>query len=205
MNTKFHVILGGLITAALITAAPAVYAQTAKTGFRSEPDKSMEAAHEAFINGEKDKAAADIEKAADWVKKQGDRVGEDSKAGMKKAGEELDKLGEGVKKGSVKSGDEMKKTFAKVDHQIATCWHKTAAESKKAGKDSTTDLRKAGAALQNSAKWSGHQLSEGARSTVAALRRAGKATGEGTKAGAEQADKWFKSIGQGIEDLGKKL
>ncbi len=67
---------------------------------------------------------------------------------MKSAGEELDKLGEGVKNGTVKSGDKMKKTFAKVDHEIATCWHTSAEDSRNAGKDSTAALKKAGTALK---------------------------------------------------------
>jgi hypothetical protein len=205
MHMKYHSILGGLITAALITAVPALYAQAAAGGFKSEPDKSMAAAHDSFKKGEKAKAAADIDKATEWVKEQGDKVAEGSKAGMKAAGEDLAKLGDGIKKGTVKSGDEMKKTFAKVDHQIASCWHKTAEDSKKAGKDSTDALNKAGVALENSAKWSGHQLSEGTRASVAAVKRAGKATGEGAKSGAEAVDKWFKGIGDGIDELGKKL
>jgi hypothetical protein len=205
MNTKTQSLLGGLLTAAFMTAVPVLYAQDATPTFKGEPDKSMAAAHEAFLKGEKDKAAKDIHKAARWIEKQSDKVGEGSKADMKSAGEELDKLGEGVKDGSVKSGDEMKKSFAKVDHEMAACWHKTAAESKQAGKDSTDDLRKAGNSLENSAKWSGQELSEGTRETVAAVRKASKATGEATKASAEQVDKWFKGIGEGIEDMGKKL
>jgi hypothetical protein len=40
---------------------------------------------------------------------------------------------------------------------------------------------------------------------VNAVKQAGKATGEGAKASADEVDKWFKGIGQGIEDLGHKL
>lgn len=155
--------------------------------------------------GDKDKAAANLEKASKWVKRHANKVGEASSAGMKTAGEELDKLGEGVKNGTVKSGDEMKKTFAKVDHEIATCWHKNAEDAKNAGKDSTAALKKAGAALERSAKWSGHELSEGAKDSVRGVKKAGKATGQGTKATAEDLDKWFKGIGDGIKELGKKL
>jgi len=40
---------------------------------------------------------------------------------------------------------------------------------------------------------------------VNALKQAGKATSEGAKASADKVDKWFKGIGEGIEDLGRKL
>ncbi len=33
----------------------------------------------------------------------------------------------------------------------------------------------------------------------------GKDTAKGVKAGAEEVNKWFKGIGEGIEDLGRKL
>ena len=35
MNTRYNSLLGGLITAALITAVPALYAQTATGEFKS--------------------------------------------------------------------------------------------------------------------------------------------------------------------------
>ena len=198
-------LLNKALLATLIASLPAVCAQSATTGFKAEPDKSMAAAHQSFLKGDTKKACADLAKAADFVKQQSDKVGEDSKASMKEAGDELDQLGKGVKDGTVKSGDEMKKTFAKVDHQIASCWHKTAADSKKEGKDSTEALKHAGSALENSAKWSGHQLDEGTKASVDAVKKAGKGTAGAAKTSADEADKWFKDIGDGIKDLGRKL
>jgi hypothetical protein len=117
----------------------------------------------------------------------------------------LDKLGDGVKNGTVKSADDLKKTFAKVDHQIAGCWHKTAEQAQKAGKDSTADLKKAGVALEGAAKWSGNQLDEGTKKTVDAVKKAADQTGQGVKAGAQDVNNWFKGIGHGIDDLAHKL
>ena len=45
----------------------------------------------------------------------------------------------------------------------------------------------------------------GRKASVDALKKAGKATGEGVKASSEDVDKWFKGIGEGIDDLGHKL
>ena len=191
--------------AALLAGLSSAYAQTPSTDFKTEPDKTMAAAHESFVKGDTKAAAADIAKASDYVKKQSVNMADDSKDGMKGAGDELAKLGDGVKDGTVKSGDDLKKTFAKVDHEMASCWHKTAEDSRKAGKDSTAALKKSGNALQNSAKWSGNQVSAGAKASMKAMKKAGKATGEGAKAGADEVDKWSKGIGDGIADLGKKL
>ena len=98
----------------------------------------------------------------------------------------------------MKSEAELKKTFAKVDHQMATSWHKTAEEAQKLGKDSKADLNKSGAALAGAAKWSGNELSEGTQKTLEEVKHAGKA-------GGEEVQKWWKSIGDGIDDLGHKL
>ena len=208
MKIKTFLLLNSMAAAlALSLSASAADASTNSPApeFKNDPDKSMAAAHESFIKGDTKKAAADIDSAAAYIKKQSDKVGESSKAGMKKAGDELDKLGDGIKNGTVKSGDEMKKTFAKVDHQVASCWHKTAADSKSAGKDTTAALKKAGNALQNSAKWSGQQIGDGTQASINAMRKAGKATGDAAKASADEVDKWFKDIGDGIDNLGKKL
>jgi hypothetical protein len=194
-----------LTLACLLATGPTVFAENAPTDFTTEPDKTLAAAHESFLKKDTDKAAEQIHKAAAGVKAEADKVTADSKAGMKKAGDELDKLGDGVKAGTVKSETEVKQTFAKVDHQIATCWHQTAAATTKAGKDATDDLKQAGASLSGAAKWSNNKLKEGTQSTVDAVKKAGKATSDGIKTGAEEVNKWFKGIGEGITDLGSKL
>ena len=99
----------------------------------------------------------------------------------------------------------MKKAFAKVDHAIADGWHKTAQEAKTSGKETGEALGKAGAALDGAAKWSGTKLKEGAQASVNALKKAGQKTGKGLKAGAKEVDSWFKDIGDGIKDVGRKL
>jgi len=205
MNKRSYSVLSMLIIAAWIVAIPAVYAQTSSGDFTNEPDKTMASAHESFLKGETDKAAEQINKAAAYVKKEADKVAKDSKEGVKKAGDELEKLGQGVKKGTVKSGDELKKTFAKVDYELAKAWHKTADEAKKSGKDPSNALKDAGAWIEGSAKWSVTQLKEGTRASVEAVKKVGKGAAKGAKAGAEEVEAWFKGIGEGIEDVGRKL
>ena len=205
MKIKSIVGLKPLLIAALMIAIPAVYAQPAPEKFTGEPNKTLAAAHESFLKKDLNASAAEIHKAAAAVKKQSGEVSADAKAGMKKAGDELNQCGDRVKAGAIKSDTEMKQCFAKVNHQMATCWHQTAAESKKTGKSASVDLQKAGASLDASAKWSGHKLSEGAQASVDAVKKAGKATGDQVKAGSEAVDKWFKGIGDGIKDLGDKL
>ena len=125
---------GATIIALLIAVVSTVHAQ-APGDFAGEPDKTMASAHESFVKGDMKKAADQIHKAAGYVKKEGNKVAKDAKGSVKKAGDALDRLGKEVKKGTVKSGDQLKKTFAQVDHQLASAWHKTADEANKAGQE----------------------------------------------------------------------
>jgi hypothetical protein len=205
MNIKPIAVLSRFFLTALVAAIPAAFAGTSAGDLPQEPDKTLAAAHASFLKGDREKAAADIHKAADYVRQEADKVGADSKAALKKSGEDLDKFGDGVKNGTVKSADELKRGFAATDHALATAWHQTAEATKKSGEDAGEHLRKAGASLDAAAKWSGHELDTGAKESVAAMKKAGKATGAGVKAGAQDVDKWFKGVGEGIKHLGGKL
>jgi methyl-accepting chemotaxis protein len=205
MNKKSLSLFRMLIIALFMIAIPVVYAQASPDVFTNEPDKTMASAHESFLKGEMNKAAEQISKAAAYVKKEADKVAKDAKEGVKKAADELDKLGQGVKKGTVKSSDELKRTFAKVDYELAKAWHKTADEAKKSGKDPSNALKEAGAWIEGAAQWSVTQLKEGTKTSVEAVKKLGENAAKGIKAGAEEVDKVFKGIGEGIEDVGRKL
>jgi hypothetical protein len=201
MTRQLPRVLSAFIASAVLAAVSIASAQTTPSGFTSEPDKSMAAAHESFLKGNMKKASEQIHKAAVYVRSESGKVAKDAQAGVKKAGDELDKLSAEVKKGAVKSGDQLTKAFAQTDHALAGAWHATADQTKKAGKDSTAALKKSAAGLEGAAKWSGTQLQTGAQASVDGLKKAGK----GVKLGAEDVGKFFTGIGEGIADVGKKL
>ena len=198
MKTPYSTFLKQALVVSVISVLPAAYGQLSKADFKGEPDKTLATAHESFIKGDTKKAGEEIDKAGDYVKKEGRNMSEASKADMDKAGADLDKLGDDVKSGVVKSDDELKKGFAKVDHETAKAWHETADETRKAGKDSLADLKKAGNSLDGAATWSGKEMDEGTQKTLDAVSHAGKAT-------ADQTEEWWNGIGHGIDDLGHKL
>jgi len=189
------------VVVAAVTGVSTVQAQTHATDFTEEPDKSMAAAHESFLKGDMNKASDQISKASAEVKRQANQVAKDAKSGVTKAAAELDKLSQSVKAGSVKSADELNKSFAKVDHALATAWHKTAAETQSAGQDATGALKKAAAGLDGAAKWSGNKLQQGTQASIDAIKKAG----QGVQSGAAAVGKWFQGIGDGITDLGQRL
>ena len=202
---KKNVLLALSIISLCISAVAPARARTNPDEFTTEPDKTMASSHQSFIKGDKKTAAAQIHKAATYLRNEADEVATSAKADLQKAGESLDKLGESVKNGTVKSGDELKKTFASVDHAIAKGWHETAEQANASGRDSSNALRQAGAALDGAAKWSGTKLQKGAQASINALKKVGQKTGESVKMGTKEVESWLKDIGNGIKQVGRKL
>ena len=135
----------------------------------------MASAHESFVKGDHEEAADQIHKASVFVEEARDQGGQGRPGDREEAVNELDGLGKQVQKGTVKSGDQLKRTFAQVDHQLATAWHKTADESKKAGKDSTNALKNAGADSRARPSGPGPSSRRGPRCPSTASRRSVRA------------------------------
>ena len=188
-----------LIGTALLATLPSTVAISQE--LTDEPDKTMAAAQQSFIKKDTKTATEHLQKSAAYVRKEADKVAKSSQAGLKKAGDQLAQLGKDVTKGAVKSADDMAKVFAKVDYERAKAWHATAAQAKKSGKDATDGLKQAGAALNGAAQWSGAQLKQGTTMAVESVKK----IGQGAKLGAEETEKMFKSLGEGVEDLGRHL
>ena len=193
------------VTLLSISAIALARAQTNPDEFASEPDKTMASSHQSFVKGDTNTAAAQIHKAATYVRNESNEVAASAKADLQKAGNSLDKLGKGIENGTVKSADELKKTFATVDHAIAKGWHETAEQARASGRDSGNALRKAGAALDGAAKWSGTKLQKGTQASVDALKKVGEKTSQGVKTGGKQVEGWLKDLGNGIKQVGRKL
>src|SRR5262245_59284951 len=109
MTSRVASLWSVLVVAGLMAAVPLAHAQ-APSDFAGEPDKSMASAHDSFVKGDMNKAAAHIQKAAASVRKEGGKMAKDAREGVMKAGDQLAALAGEVKRGTVKSGDQLKKT-----------------------------------------------------------------------------------------------
>ena len=92
-----------------------------------------------------------------------------------------------------------------MDHALAVGWHKTAEEAKNSGKDAGDALRKAGAALDGAAKWSGTKLKQGSSSLYPNSPESRQENRRSYQGGAKQVEGWFNDIGNGIKEVGRKL
>jgi hypothetical protein len=197
MKTFSKSMLRRLIAISSLVTIPALYSQTSPRDFIAEPDKTMAVAREYFLKGDLSKADAEIRKAALFVKKDALQVAADCKMGLEDAARELEKLGENVKKGAAKSDADLNRVFARIDYALATGWHRTAAQSGKAGRDEA--LKKAGSALLGAAKWSATKPNDGAQSPLKAFEESNETLGTNLKAGVQNIDRWSKEKKEGIE------
>lgn len=192
MYKNLKIALYAILFPVLIGAVPLAQ------GSDAEPDKSLNAAHESFMKKDMKAAGADIHKAGNYIRQEGDKVGGDSKKAFHDVADETDKLAKNVEDGMVKTEEDLKHGFAKTEHGLAKAWHDVAGDAKAAGKDTTEALKKSAHSLDAAAKWSGAKMKEGTHKAVKAV----KDVPEGTKVAADKVGGWFDHIGDGIKDVG---
>lgn len=160
-------LLPRFIFAILFIAGSGLYAQTSPKDFVAEPDKTMAVAREYLLQGDSGKAAAEIRKAAQFVRKNSLEVAADVKASLEDAARALEKLADDVRSGATKSDAELNRVFAKSDYALATSWNRTAAQAGKGEREEA--MKKASSALLGAAKWSTSKLDGSADSPLKAF------------------------------------
>lgn len=140
----------------LVIAGSGLYAQTSPKDFVEEPDKTMAIGREYLLKGDSGKAAAEIRKAAQFVRKDSLGVVADVQPSLEDAARALEKLADDVRSGVTKSDTELSRVFAKIDYALATSWNRTAAQAGKGEREEA--LKKASSALLGAAKWSTSKL-----------------------------------------------
>jgi hypothetical protein len=98
------------------------------TVLADEPERYMQAAHESFLKKDVKATAAELRKAAAFVKLEAARAADDSKTGLVASATELEKLASDVEKGAVTSVEKLDSTFARAAHALANHHHKKAEE-----------------------------------------------------------------------------
>ncbi|HEY5952959.1 MAG TPA: hypothetical protein VIT18_01265 [Terrimicrobiaceae bacterium] len=151
----------------LFIAGSGLYAQTSPKDFVAEPDKTMAVGREYLLKGDSGKAAAEIRKAAVFVRKNSLEVAADVKASLEDAARALEKLADDVRSGATKSDAELNRVFAKTDYALATSWNRTAAQAGKGEREEA--MKKASSALLGAAKWSTSKLDGSADSPLKAF------------------------------------
>jgi hypothetical protein len=164
-------------------------------------------ARESFVKKDTAAAAAEIQKAAAFVKVEATRAGKAVREAVLAAAGELEKLAAVVKSGAVKSVEELDAAFARAHHALAK-HHCLKASEAWAGEEA----HKAGHALHAAAsyidgglKCVGHHVEAGAAKTLEGARHlAGKLISGSGKFG-EEVGRSIEDCGKHTEDLGKRV
>jgi hypothetical protein len=172
-----------------------------------EPQRHFTDAFAAYARKDYKAAAADIRKATSYLRLEAGRATGDAKQGLDSSVAQLDKLADSVEKGTMKDDQSMAHAFAKADHELAIEHRSKAAESwahkqyDKAG----YELKAAADGLEGAAGWVGGEAKTGASATVADTRALGDKLASGAAWTRKEVAKGFESLGNGLNELGRKI
>jgi hypothetical protein len=152
-------------------------------------------------------AAADIRKAASYLRLEAGRAEGDSKQALDSSVAELDNLAVSVDHGAMSDEHSMSKAFARADHALALEHHANATEAwtdkqyQKAG----YELKAAARSLEDAAASVGGEAKAAASVTVADTRALGDKLASGAHWTREEVANGLESLGNGIDEVGRKI
>ncbi|QDV85788.1 hypothetical protein [Planctomycetes bacterium TBK1r] len=177
------------------------------TKLMSEPQRLMTAAHETFLGKKADEAAADIEKAAAYVKTAAVNATPAAEAALKKSAAELTALAVRVRNGATIGRREMADSFARANQAMAVEYHAKAGTAIKAGDapGAGSYLNRAVCDVESAAKWAGREWEAGAKVTLQAAKDLEPKLKAGAGYAVEDVSKALTFVGEETKKLGNYL
>jgi hypothetical protein len=176
-------------------------------GFVDEPDHHFGLAREYFMKKDYKKSAAEIRKAAGFVKLELARATGDDQRVLSDAVIQLAKLAEEIEGGTVSSVDKLNAEFAHTEqalayhHELKAQEYWKAENQKKAGQD----LRAASKHLENSMKYTGEKVEADTDNAIKDADDIGQKLVAGTRLAAEKVGAAIEALGKKIQDASKKM
>jgi hypothetical protein len=216
---KSRVMSGLWIAIAMAIITPTAWAQVffpypntlqPVTGFYAilnEPGKTFHEARLNFLDEAEKNAAAAIRKGAAFVKIEEASATKEIKDALVASENELEKLAQAEEKGAINSAHELDEAFARAHQTLARSYIFKASEAwtKKETAKAGQYLKAAISHLNNALAWSGQKLES---STVTAIKKSRVVAGkliEGTGYGSKEVGKTLETVGNEIDQLGKKV
>ena len=212
--------LGGFMSAAAVAAgedAPVNALQTPR-GFvtieedlwddlADEPGNHLFHAREAFLMVDVRKAAAELRKAATYLRINAGQAAAGAKLQLSRSAHELESLAKRVEAGTVKSVTELDRASARAAHALShhhcviaeRSW--LAQQTQRAGKQ----LRAATDNLEHAAAWSGHKLQSATREVIKDTRIISGKLIEGTGFVFDEVGKGVGALGKQVEHVGQGI
>lgn len=172
-----------------------------------EPQRHFGAAAEAYAKKDYKAAAAEVRKAASYVRLEAARATGDVKKGLDGAAADLARVATALDKGTLKAEKDLVTAFAKADHALALGHRARAAESwaRKAYDQMGYELKAAAHGLESGAAWAGKEAKAAASATAADARAVGDKLVSGGVWAKDEVAKGFEALGSGLNKLGQVI
>jgi len=177
------------------------------THFQEEPEQQFHKARENFFKKEMKLAAADIRKAAAFLRLQAARATAEGKKDLMISIHELEKLANTVEEDTVNSVKKLDHAFAHSHHALAKHHYFKAVElwAEKNTKKAGHDLKVAAVHLEKSLIWFGERIESAFKGLIIETRLYAGLMIEGTGGGLKEVGKVLEKIGEEIGKVGKKI
>ena len=172
-----------------------------------EPQRHFTDAMTAYAKKDYAGAAVDIRKATSYLRLEAGRATSEGKQALVSSITRLDSLADIVEKGALKDEHAMTTAFAEANHSLALEHRAKAAQSwmHKEYDEAGYELEAAADGLESAATWVGAEAKAGASATAAETLALGGKLASGAIWTRDAVAKGFKSLGNGINALGRKI
>jgi hypothetical protein len=172
-----------------------------------EPGQHMDRARVAFIELDARQAAAELRKAATYLKITAGNAAAATKRALLRSADELDELAHRVEAGTVRTVGELDRAFARASHALSH-HHCVIAERSWAARQTTRagkQLRAAADNLERAAMRTGKALQTATETAVKDARIVSGKLVEGTGFVFDEIGKGFAAFGKLVENTGKSI
>jgi hypothetical protein len=172
-----------------------------------QPQNHFTTAAAAFSDRDYALASAEIRKGASYIRNEASRASGSARSGLEDSARQLEDLAGSVQTGSEQDAAVLRRAFATANRALAIEYRTLASRSweRKDYDEAGHELHAAAQSLESGAGWLGEQARSGAAATVADTRTLGDKLSNGAKWSQEEVAKGLVKLGNGIEDMGRKI
>jgi hypothetical protein len=182
-------------------------AAAAETPSKGTIEQYFQKARQDYLQKDMKAAAAEVHKAAEWMKSEAAAAKGKGKEALTASYRELEKLAGELEKGTVKSVKEIEMAFARAYNALATNSRVKSAEawSKKEFQKAGDELESAADALGRAYTWAGHKAEAGAQEVISKSKELAQKLKEGATRTSAEISKALKDMEDEIRTFGRSI
>ncbi|RFA25368.1 hypothetical protein CAI21_19220 [Alkalilimnicola ehrlichii] len=167
----------------------------------AQPSLTLERARESFVRRDYDEAADDIAAAAAFLRIEAERVGRPAEEELGQVADRLEDLAERVRDEDVHDLNELGSLAAETNHALAERYHELAeaAEDEGESRHAGYYLRAAAHHLEHAFAWTGHEIDEGSRDAIDAVKDGADDVARGAEWTGDEARDLFSRMGDEVD------